>query len=283
MRYKHSKTSPAPTVRIWENFWFCSGWNTWNPINGYSKTQILTTGLQSSEPEVNWFSRRTPEISERCIRSCRSSDHWAIHICQNASPPEEINQPGAFLEWHIWKDCVTSSTSAWTWSTLKRNQTPIASLDIQNEILTTLSTICCSKCENCLLSSKSLECENLKSISGKSLLFSFTHACWYNADVQRNQQLHPRQSRSTSSLIPWKIGETTTVTTKHKPQKLVFKPHQSQVFRFCWTTPKIGMRRLRSSSRRDELSIDLRPKTNTSKVWLVKHSLWLAQLKENEE
>ena len=53
--------------------------------------QIPTTGFQSRKPEVNWFSRRTPEISERCIRSCCSRDHRTIHLCQNASPPEEIN------------------------------------------------------------------------------------------------------------------------------------------------------------------------------------------------
>ena len=47
-------------------------------------------------------------LGKGCIRSCRSSDHWTIHICQNASPPEEMNQPGAFGEWHIWSDCVTS-------------------------------------------------------------------------------------------------------------------------------------------------------------------------------
>ena len=37
------------------------------------------------------FFRRTPEIGEIRIRSCRSSDHRANHLCQNASPPEEIN------------------------------------------------------------------------------------------------------------------------------------------------------------------------------------------------
>ena len=59
-------------------------------VNGYSKTQISTTGVQSSEPQVNWFSRRTPENSEICLRSFRSGNHWAVHICQNATPREEI-------------------------------------------------------------------------------------------------------------------------------------------------------------------------------------------------
>ena len=30
LRYKHSKTSPASTERIWEKFWLCSLENTWN-------------------------------------------------------------------------------------------------------------------------------------------------------------------------------------------------------------------------------------------------------------
>ena len=70
-------------------------------VNGYNEAQISTTGLQSGEPEVIWFSIRTPETCERCIRCCSSSHHWTIHIGQNASPPDEINQPGAFGEWHI--------------------------------------------------------------------------------------------------------------------------------------------------------------------------------------
>ena len=77
-------------------------------VNCYSETQVSLTGLQSGKPEVNWFSRRNPETSEGCIRSCRSSNHWAIHLCQNASPPEENNQPVAFWEWHIWRVCVAS-------------------------------------------------------------------------------------------------------------------------------------------------------------------------------
>ena len=32
-----------------------------------------------------------PEFSERRIRSCSSSDHRAIHLCQNAHSPEDIN------------------------------------------------------------------------------------------------------------------------------------------------------------------------------------------------
>ena len=49
------------------------------------------TRLQTSEAEVNRFSRRTPETSEKCIRSCRSGGHRAIHYYQKACQPENIN------------------------------------------------------------------------------------------------------------------------------------------------------------------------------------------------
>ena len=73
-----------------------------------AKKQISTTGLQPRKPEVNWFSRWTPEIGERRIRSCSSSNHRAIHLCQNAPSPREINQPGAFGKLHVWTDYVAS-------------------------------------------------------------------------------------------------------------------------------------------------------------------------------
>ena len=65
----------------------------------YVKPQSMATAKVKFQPlvfnaanqKLYFFSRRTPEISERCIRSCRSSDHRAIHLFQNASPPEEIN------------------------------------------------------------------------------------------------------------------------------------------------------------------------------------------------
>ena len=66
------------------------------PVNGYKETQLSTTGLQSGKPEVNWFSRRSPGTDERHIRSCRSRYHRTIRKLQNASPPVEINQLGAF-------------------------------------------------------------------------------------------------------------------------------------------------------------------------------------------
>ena len=47
------------------------------------------------------FFGRTPEIGERCIRRCSSSNHRAIHLCQNAPSPEEINQSGAFGKWDV--------------------------------------------------------------------------------------------------------------------------------------------------------------------------------------
>ena len=53
------------------------------------------------------FFGRTPEIGKRCFRSCCPSSHWAIHIFQYASTPEEINKPGPFGERHVWTDCDT--------------------------------------------------------------------------------------------------------------------------------------------------------------------------------
>ena len=64
--------------------------------------------MEEDKPAVNWFSRWTPEIGKRHIRSCSSSDHRAIHLCQNASPPEKLSQPGALGEWHVWTACVAS-------------------------------------------------------------------------------------------------------------------------------------------------------------------------------
>ena len=60
------------------------------PDRSYGKAQILTTTLQSSGPEVNWFFGRTPQNSKRRYRSCHSSDHNAVHIGQKASSFEEI-------------------------------------------------------------------------------------------------------------------------------------------------------------------------------------------------
>ena len=65
----------------------------------YVKPQSMATAkhkfqrlvFNSAKKEVKWFSRWTPAIGKRRIRSCSSSDHRAIHLCQNASSPEEIN------------------------------------------------------------------------------------------------------------------------------------------------------------------------------------------------
>ena len=114
MRYKHSKTSPASTEWVWEKFWICSLGNTWNPSQGLQQNTNFNDWFQSSEPEVNQFSRRTPEGNERCIRICHSGDHRTIHICQNASPLEEINYSGPVPEWHMWANCVTSSKGVGT-------------------------------------------------------------------------------------------------------------------------------------------------------------------------
>ena len=54
------------------------------------------------------FFGRTPEIGKRSVRSWCPSNHWAIHICQDASAPEEISKPGPFGERHVWTDYDTS-------------------------------------------------------------------------------------------------------------------------------------------------------------------------------
>ena len=106
MHYKASKTSPAPTERFWAKSWLCSVENTWNLNQWLRQSTKFNDWFQSRKPEVNRLSRRTPKISERCIRNCCSSNHRVIHLCQNASPPDEIKKPGAFGERHIWTDCV---------------------------------------------------------------------------------------------------------------------------------------------------------------------------------
>ena len=47
------------------------------------------------------------KLAKKCFRSCCPSNHWPIHICQDASTPEEINKPGPLGERHIWTDCDT--------------------------------------------------------------------------------------------------------------------------------------------------------------------------------
>ena len=71
------------------------------PVNGYGKTQISTTSVQSGEPEVNWFFERTPEIGQICFRNCYSTDH--LH--QDASTPEEIKKLGVLEERLVWTNC----------------------------------------------------------------------------------------------------------------------------------------------------------------------------------
>ena len=60
-------------------------------VNGYSETQSSTIDLQPSEQERSSFPRRIIGTSRRCIRSCCSGDDRTIHLCQNASSPEEIH------------------------------------------------------------------------------------------------------------------------------------------------------------------------------------------------
>ena len=73
-----------------------------------AKHKFPKTSCQSSEPEFNRLFGRTPEIGKRCFRSCGPSNHWTIHICQDAPTPEEINKPGLLEKRHLWTDCETA-------------------------------------------------------------------------------------------------------------------------------------------------------------------------------
>ena len=33
--------------------------------------------------------------------------HWTVHLCQNASTPEDIIKSGPLWKWHVWTDCHT--------------------------------------------------------------------------------------------------------------------------------------------------------------------------------
>ena len=72
-----------------------------------AKTQISTDSLQSGDPEVRWFLGRSPEVGRRCFRNWCPTDHWTIHIRQDASTPEEINKPGVLGERYVWTNCDT--------------------------------------------------------------------------------------------------------------------------------------------------------------------------------
>ena len=77
-------------------------------MNSDCERQNPATTLQPSEPEVIRFSGQSPETGKICILSCHSMDHRVKHLCQNASPPKEITLSGAFGEWCMKSDCVTS-------------------------------------------------------------------------------------------------------------------------------------------------------------------------------
>ena len=108
MHYKPSKTSPTPTGRIWEKFWMCSLEITWSLSQWLQRNTNSNDWSSIRQTRDKWISRRTPETSKKRIRSFRSGFYRAIHICENASPPEKINQPGAYGEWHLRTDCVAS-------------------------------------------------------------------------------------------------------------------------------------------------------------------------------
>ena len=80
MPCRHLKTSAAQTERIWEKFWPRSVGNTKNLSQRLRRNTISipTTSFQSGEPEVKWFSGRTPETSKRLTPKCCPSDYRAI-------------------------------------------------------------------------------------------------------------------------------------------------------------------------------------------------------------
>ena len=81
----------------------------------YVTPQSMATGkhkfqqlvFNSANQKLIDFFWRTPEIGKRCVRSCCPSNHWPIHIFQNASTPEKINKPRPLGERHVWTDCDT--------------------------------------------------------------------------------------------------------------------------------------------------------------------------------
>ena len=106
MRCRRSKTPATRIERIRQKIWLCPVGNTWHPSQWLRQNTNSTTSVQSSEPEVNWFFGRTPEIGKRCVRSRCPSNHWPIHICQK--PPQlkkSINQ--AHLENGTYEKIVT--------------------------------------------------------------------------------------------------------------------------------------------------------------------------------
>ena len=106
-RCRRSKT-PVRLVKAWQKSWLYSVGNTWNPSQ-WLRRIISTTSRQSSEPEVNWIFGWDPEISKGCVRNCCPSDHWAIHLCQDASTSElnkSINQ--AHLENGTYEQIVSN-------------------------------------------------------------------------------------------------------------------------------------------------------------------------------
>ena len=63
--------------------------------------------FQPRRSKVSWSSWWTSKASLRLIRNSCSCYHRTIHICQNATTPEEINKPGPVEKWHVWTDCHT--------------------------------------------------------------------------------------------------------------------------------------------------------------------------------
>ena len=107
MHCRRSKTSTARTERIWQILTVFR--------RKYVKPQSMTTAklkvhqlvFNPVNQKLYDFFGKTPEIGKRCVRSCCPSNHWPIHICQDASTPEEINKPGPLEERHVWTDFET--------------------------------------------------------------------------------------------------------------------------------------------------------------------------------
>ena len=73
-----------------------------------SETQIPEIHLQCCKSKVGRFSWLTSKTGQRRTGHGCPCHHRIIHICQNATTPEEINKLGPFGEWHVCINCHTT-------------------------------------------------------------------------------------------------------------------------------------------------------------------------------
>ena len=78
------------------------------PIDGKIETPISQNCFQSNKSKVSKFSWLTSKTGRRRIRNSCPCHHRFIHICQNATTPEDINKSGPSGQWHSWANCHTT-------------------------------------------------------------------------------------------------------------------------------------------------------------------------------